>query len=138
MKTEQIVATISRMRDRAAVQRIANAAEARDTALSDRESARISKRVFSRFESLKKGDTVFIHNLPRAASNKYKDMFGKPLTVTAVHPKNRAIKVVYARTGGMGPLARCNVALRWSVLDRLKVSTVPTPEALASLLNKGE
>lgn len=139
----KIIQTIARMRSREELAAILDAATARDTALMNQESARTSKRVMSKYEGIKPGTSLYVHVLPHTVSNEHKAMFGKPLTVIAVRPKKRHIEVRYP-TGivigslNRGPKRTQRATLRWSVLDRLKVSTVPTPEALAYVLKGGE
>lgn len=138
MKTEQLVATISRMRDHDAVKAIESAAMVRSEELSKKAAHRYSKRIFSKYEHLKKGDQVFIHHLPRSVSNLHKGLFGLPLTVLSVHPRNKQIDVQYpVAFNGIGNIFS-KTRLRWSVLDRLQVSTEPTPEALAHILAQGD
>lgn len=142
MKADKIIAAITRMRERADLNRIIDAAEARDSHLGSIESVRKSKLVFGAYQNLKKGDQVFVHVQQEHGAHKV--LFGQALAVLAVQPKNRALKVSYKEpTGpsavfGSGPRVARVTVLRWSVLDRLKVSTEPTPAALASILRKGE
>ncbi len=138
----KLIDTITRMRSREELRAVLDAATARDTALANIESNRASKRVMSRFADLKPGMSLFVHHLPRTVSERYKPLFGVPLTVISVRPKLREIEV-RAPLRDDAPLSAQirgpqRVTLRWSVLDRLGVSTEPTPEALAYALKGGD
>ena len=128
-----VIQTIARMRSRDELAEIINAATARDLALANQQSARKSKRVMSRYEGLKPGMQVYVHNVPRKLGNHHKQLVGKPLTVLAVRPKKKEIEIRHTSVASKDS----RVTLTWSVLDRLKVSTEPTPEALAYVLNGG-
>jgi hypothetical protein len=171
MTKDQIIRTIAGMRDRENVQEVREAANQRDLELMEHESYRVSKRVFERFAHLKRGDQVFVHLPAGKLTLLHRWMHGRPLTVWAVHPKNRAIEVrsdeidnVVEKTGrrvrvtdhwGKPKLDPAtgkalwrqvtrtverprSYLMRWSVLEKLKVSTKPTPEALAYVLKGGK
>lgn len=136
----KLIQTIARMRNRDELAEIINAATARDMALMQIESDRRAKVVFGKFALLNKGDNLYIHAPPDKVHPGRRWLLGQPLTVVKAMPRNREVMVSgmkIVRSGTQARRARVKETLTWSVLDRLKVSTEPTPEALAYVLNGG-
>lgn len=132
MKNDKLIDAIARLRDRETLSRVIDAAEARDATLANKESARLSKRVFSKFVHLKRGHVVYVHApTGEYAPTTHKALFAKPLTIHKVYPRDRRIEV---RVQGLKEA----VKLRWSVLQKLRVSETPTPEALEYVLKGGQ
>lgn len=148
MNTGKLIATISGIRDRKVLNQIIHAAEKRDSKLASEEYAKKVSAMWERYKHIKAGDLVFTHTPPlmkgfrkRRPDGKYDvrfipihgqyaELWGKPLTVKAVYPRNRSIIVRIA--GNMK-----DYELPTYLLDRLKVSLEPTPEALANgLMNR--
>jgi hypothetical protein len=130
MNAKQIIEAIRGMRERDTLSAIIDAAEARDCHLSNLESDERRKRLWAKFSHLRVSDTVFIHKKPDPES-KYWWLWGKPLIVKQVLPRKREI-VVRGDPRGTG------ATLTAIMMDAFKLSEVPTPQALASLLNGGE
>lgn len=85
--------------------------------------------ITERFSSLQPGDALFVH-----ASNNYakgsarRHLRDKPIYVVQNHVANREMLV---RVFG----AKKTEVMRWRTLNRLQVSTIPTPKAMALALN---
>lgn len=132
MKIDNLLHAVTNMRDRGGLQRIIHAAEARDAHLLEKESSMASKKFFEKFKHLKRGQTVFVHDAGGDyAPTTHQALFGKPLTVRSVFPRDRRIEVTCPGLTGV-------VKLRWSVLKRLKVSEEPHPKALQYVLEGGQ
>lgn len=131
MKLDSILAHIRSMRDRKGISQIINAAEARDSKLSTIDSARERARLWAKFVKLgiKKGDTVFVHTKTGLGhSAKHSNVWASPLTVLAIKPRNKEIRVQIAGKG--------ECALSVYEIDKWKLSLEPTPEALSNSLRQ--
>lgn len=138
MKPTKIITYIKTSRDRDNLQAIINAAEARDAILSNIEGKIRRKEMWKTVEKLglKKGDTVFIHAGPTDKSDargnggftskKHANLWAETLTVKGVKTRNKEIVVSVNRIG--------DVVLSPFECASLKLSPLPTPEALAKAL----
>ncbi len=135
-----VIQTITRMRSREELAEIVKAATARDIALMQIEFDRRAKVVFGKFALLNKGDNLYIHAPPDKVHPSLRWLLGQPITVVKVVPRNREVMVSGMKVVRIGTQAlrkRVKETLTWCTLDRLKISTEPTPEALAYVLNGG-
>ena len=139
MKPQKIIAYIKSSRDRGNLQAIINAAEARDSILSNIEGKRTRAAMWEKVMKLglKKGDMVFIHTGPNVSlkdtkgmfsSKKHQNLWGRPLTIKSIKPRKKEIEV---KIMGLG---ECKLSP--FECASLKLSTTPTAEALAHSLQK--
>jgi hypothetical protein len=132
LNLKQLLVRIRGMKDREGLRAIINAAEARDSLLSNIDGKIRRREMWAKVEKLglKKGDMVFIHVPPIKGINekKHQNLWGRSLTVLAVKPRNKEIVV---QITGLG-----QTTLSPFECVSMKLSTTPTAEALAGAFKR--
>ena len=142
MNLKKLLIRIRGMKDRDGLSQIINAAEARDSILSNIEGKRTRNAMWEKVMKLglKKGDTVFIHVGAREvgtkgqgstkvfSSKKHENLWGRPLTIKSIKPRNKEIEV---QIMGLG-----QTKLSPFECASLKLSTEPSAAALANSLQQ--
>jgi hypothetical protein len=117
-----ILTHIRSMRDRKGLSSIIRAAENRDGHLLNIEIGKERTKAWRKFNHLVKNDMVFIHVKPEGI---HRNLWAQPLTIKEIRPRNKEVVV-------RSPTGRADHKLSVLTCERLKLSKVPTPEALAN------